>query len=616
MRTHVNRQGGRTVACRRVAVALMFAGPGTALAQSLPPVPVPPENPMTEQKRVLGKMLFWEEQLSTDNTMACATCHIPTSGSADPRLGRNPGFDGIFFTEDDVIGSPGVIRSDENDDYVPSLIFGFDVQVTGRAAPRTINAAFAPDILWDGRATSTFTDPQTAAVSIVSGGALESQSVLAPMSDIEMSHAGRDWNQLTQKLAQAVPLALATDLPNDVASAIQASRSYPALFQRAFGDSTITSERIAYAIATYERTLIADQTPWDEFVAGNTSALTPLETFGWQAFQVLNCIACHTPPQFTDHEFRNVGVRPVHEDLGRQVFTGNFADRGKFKVPSLRNAGLKGSFSHTGRFSSLLEVMAFYNNDPAFPFFPENRDPLMQLVNLTPHISPAVEAFLENGLTDPRVALGLPPFDAPTLRSSRGTPNIQIVGPATPGSGGFEPTVIANVPPNVGNAGFKMGVHAALGGATANVYVSYVPPVGGRVSPDEVLGPFVLQGAGAGEGYSTLHWPIPRDPSLNGVVVYMQWVVSDPSGIGGEARSEAVAFEMFCSELGCISICYADCDPSTGIGVLDVFDFLCFQNSFVNGEPYACDCDTTTGPLVCDVFDFLCFQNAFVGGCP
>ncbi len=62
--------------------------------------------------------------------------------------------------------------------------------------------------------------------------------------------------------------------------------------------------------------------------------------------------------------------------------------------------------------------------------------------------------------------------------------------------------------------------------------------------------------------------------------------------------------------------CYADCDPSTGAGVLDIFDFLCFQNAFVAGDPYACDCDTTTGPGVCDIFDFLCFQDAFVAGCP
>ena len=61
--------------------------------------------------------------------------------------------------------------------------------------------------------------------------------------------------------------------------------------------------------------------------------------------------------------------------------------------------------------------------------------------------------------------------------------------------------------------------------------------------------------------------------------------------------------------------CYADCDQASGAGVLDIFDFLCFQDRFVGGEPYACDCDTTSGQGVCDIFDFLCFQDAFVAGC-
>ena len=65
-----------------------------------------------------------------------------------------------------------------------------------------------------------------------------------------------------------------------------------------------------------------------------------------------------------------------------------------------------------------------------------------------------------------------------------------------------------------------------------------------------------------------------------------------------------------------LGACYADCDQSSGSGVLDVFDFLCFQNSFVSARPYACDCESSTGAGVCDIFDFLCFQNAFVGGCP
>ena len=58
--------------------------------------------------------------------------------------------------------------------------------------------------------------------------------------------------------------------------------------------------------------------------------------------------------------------------------------------------------------------------------------------------------------------------------------------------------------------------------------------------------------------------------------------------------------------------CYADCDQSTGVGILDIFDFLCFQNAFVRFEPYA-DCD---GNNVLNIFDFLCFQDAFVSGCP
>ncbi len=62
--------------------------------------------------------------------------------------------------------------------------------------------------------------------------------------------------------------------------------------------------------------------------------------------------------------------------------------------------------------------------------------------------------------------------------------------------------------------------------------------------------------------------------------------------------------------------CYPDCDPGTGPGVLDIFDFLCFGNRFSTLDPYACDCDLSTGPGVCDIFDFLCFGNAFSAGCP
>ncbi len=62
--------------------------------------------------------------------------------------------------------------------------------------------------------------------------------------------------------------------------------------------------------------------------------------------------------------------------------------------------------------------------------------------------------------------------------------------------------------------------------------------------------------------------------------------------------------------------CYPDCDQSTGVGVLDIFDFLCFGNAFAANQPYACNCDLSTGNNVCDIFDFLCFGNEFAAGCP
>ena len=87
-----------------LVLALAASSP---LAAELPPVPVPAENPITEPKRVLGKILFWDEQLSSDGSVACGTCHRPGAGGGDPRAGRHPGID--KGTIDDVMGSPGIV---------------------------------------------------------------------------------------------------------------------------------------------------------------------------------------------------------------------------------------------------------------------------------------------------------------------------------------------------------------------------------------------------------------------------------------------------------------------------------------------------------------------------
>ena len=97
---------------------------GLAFAQLVTPPPVSPENPLTEEKRVLGKILFWDEQLSSDDTVACGTCHIPAAGGADPRFAAHPGPDGLFGTEDDTIGSAGIVHRNVSNEPVVDPFFG------------------------------------------------------------------------------------------------------------------------------------------------------------------------------------------------------------------------------------------------------------------------------------------------------------------------------------------------------------------------------------------------------------------------------------------------------------------------------------------------------------
>jgi len=533
---------GISVGYAIVGAGVLWIAADSASAQStLPPVPVPPANPITEAKRVLGKILFWDEQLSSDNTTACGTCHRPDFGGADALIGRHPGLDGIPNSPDDILASLGVIRSDSVDDYLPSALFGLNRQVTNRAAQPVINVMFAGDFFWDGRARSRFTDPQTGAVLINSGGGLESQAIGPVVSDVEMAHAERDWPQITTKLASATPLALATSIPPDMADAIASNPTYPALFAEAFGDSAITASRIAFAIATYERTLVSDQSPWDRFIQGQTNALTPGQQQGWQFFQQTECAICHQPPLFTDNTFRNIGLRPLAEDQGRMIVTGIPADRGRFKTPSLRNLSLRLNFMHTGQFASINQVFPFY----AGPGAPgnNNRDPILPSP-VPPQQQPAIIDFILNGLLDPRVANQTFPFDRPTLWSERPA-NPTLLPGATPGTGGQVPRMIAACPPNLGNTDFKIGVDRALAGAQAFVAVSTSPPVAGVVDPSTSFGPIPITGSSNVGGFATFHWPIPPDPSLLDQVVFMQWRIEDPAAAGGIARSTVARLQLF-----------------------------------------------------------------------
>lgn len=388
-----------------------------AASAGLPPVPVPAQNPITEEKRVLGKMLFWDEQLSADNTVACGTCHRPAQGGSDPRVGRNPGKDA--GTIDDVLGSPGIRRLDAAGGAIEDPVFGREPQVTPRLAPSNFGALWAERLFWDGRAGPGLVDPRTGKRVIERHGALEAQALDSLASPTEMTHDQAAWPELTRKLARVVPLALAAALPADVTRALAAHRGYPELFAAAFGDPAITPVRIAFAIAAYERTLVADETPWDRYEAGDASAMTPGEIAGWRDFESLRCVSCHVPPLFTDNRFFNTGLRLTKFDRGRQDATGAVADAGDMKVPSLRNVGLRPRFMHTGEFPTLGAAIAFYRTGPAL----EDRDDLPDggtyTFNMSVLMQGQIRAFLEDGLTDPRARDERFPFDRPRLRSER-----------------------------------------------------------------------------------------------------------------------------------------------------------------------------------------------------
>ncbi len=531
---------------------------GTLHAQGgpLPPPPVPPGNPITTAKVNLGKALFWDEQMSSTDTTACASCHVFEHGGSDPRTSSataHPGFDGIAGNADDVFGSPGVPRTEANGAYSLATFFRLGTQVTSRKAPSVINSAYVPEAFWDGRATPTFVDPQTGQIVLPNGAALESQVSAPPVSDVEMGHVGTNWNDVAAKIASSTPLRLSPSIPAQLSTWI-GGRDYPALFLEAFGTTDVTGARIALAIATYERVLISNQTPFDQLLAGNPMALTPQENQGFQVFNGQGrCVTCHGGPTLSNNGFRYIGVRPQNDDLGRFAVTGNIGDRGRMKVPSLRNVQLRAPYFHTGRFGTLEDVIDFYNRGGDFNA--PNKDPNIVPLGLSAQQRANLAAFLRRPLTDTRVVNQQAPFDHPALnQSSARVP--QTFGVGTAGTGGFVPRIVAIEPAYVGNTNFTVAVDGACAGKGAILAFSETNVRNGVLFNGmraylDLSGPLTvrrigpLQGAGAGTGFGSGTISIPNDPLLVGRTLYAQVYVLDLTPGSRFAATEAVAIPRF-----------------------------------------------------------------------
>ncbi len=352
----IKRIAGMVVAGTLLLVggATAARSPGADARLGLPPLA---QKDILQPARVdLGRRLFMDRRLSRNDTMSCAMCHVPEQGFAQNELATSIGVEGRSLR---------------------------------RNAPSVLNAGFNESYFHDGRVLT-----------------LEEQA----------------WG----------PLLAADEMGNpdraSVVARVSAIAEYADAFSRAFGNPGVTAERIALALAAYQRSLVAGGSRFDRWYYGNeTEALTAQEKRGFVVFRgKAQCNACHELGRdyalFTDERFHNLGVgfgrargedvevalapgvttrlsndvlqsvsEPLRPDEGRFEVTGNAAERGAFRTPTLRNVALTAPYMHDGSLASLRSVVDFYDRGGnANP----NLDPLMLPLYLSERDKEDLVAFM------------------------------------------------------------------------------------------------------------------------------------------------------------------------------------------------------------------------------
>lgn len=176
--------------------------------------------------------------------------------------------------------------------------------------------------------------------------------------------------------------------------------SYPALYQAAFGETLISPDRTAFALAQFVRTQISGNALFDRFIQKKADLPDDAKR-GYELFysEKGDCFHCHGNALFTDNGFHNIGLRTRSgADAGRYLVTGSASDMGKFKTPSLRNTALRGVYMHDGRFKTLEEVVNHYASGIQYSAY---LDPILDKrnISLSPDDVSDLVAFLKT-LTD------------------------------------------------------------------------------------------------------------------------------------------------------------------------------------------------------------------------
>ena len=161
-------------------------------------------------------------------------------------------------------------------------------------------------------------------------------------------------------------------VPMEACRGLNAIPAYREAFERAFGPGPINIDKIQKAIASFERTLLSGNSPFDRYqYAGDKTAMTPSAIRGLAIFQAKNrgnCSTCHTIEKkyalFTDGKFHNIGIgvnaNGELTDLGRYDVTKAESDKGAFRTPDLRNVAKTAPYMHDGSEKTLREVVDYY----------------------------------------------------------------------------------------------------------------------------------------------------------------------------------------------------------------------------------------------------------------
>lgn len=263
-----------------------------------------------------------------------------------------------------------------------TVSFGHERKELRRNAPTILNIGHAPHLFWDGRSES-----------------LEEQVIDVIRNEDEM----RGNNESVRELL--------------------GNTGYTNEFKKVFGSPEITLPRVAQAIATFERTVTSRANAFDQFLRGETNALTDSAVRGLHLFRTTaRCAICHFGPRMTDDLFHNEGLTyygRTLEDLGRYNITKKAEDVGAFKTPTLRNLSRTEPYMHNGLFD-LDGVLNIYNagmpvirpkadqkNDPLFP----KKSPLLHALGLNRNDIADLKAFLES-LTETRLRVRPPELPA------------------------------------------------------------------------------------------------------------------------------------------------------------------------------------------------------------